>query len=136
MAKKTHFIGFKTTNEAKKKLNTKVAELGILTKTGRPNISGCIRWLLDKSHYPLCRKRYKDLTDHNLNFIKLGGLLNQTLHHLNREIRVLTDKGLHDETSQTTLKSLLQLRDHYLSLKEEVDRQKKTLQYIVNIEGV
>ena len=136
MAKKTHFIGFKTTNEAKEKLNIKVAELGILTKTGRPNISGCIRWLLDKSHYPLCRQKYKNLTDHNINLIKIGGLLNQTIYHLNREIRVLNDKGQHDENSQTTLKSLSQLKHYYVSLKEEVDEQKKTLQYIVNMEGV
>lgn len=136
MANKTHFIGFKTTSEAKEKLNKQVANLGILTKTGRPNISGCIRWLLDKSHYPLCREKYENLTEHNLNLIKIGGLLNQTLYHLNREIRVLNDKGLHNENCQTTLKSLSQLEAYYNSLKKEIDEQKKTLQHIVNIEGV
>ncbi len=136
MAKKTQFIGFKTTNEAKEKLNKQVADLGILTKTGRPNISGCIRWLLEKSHYPLCRDQYKNLTDHNINFIKIGGLLNQTLYHLNREQRILNDKGLYDENSQTTLKNISQLKDYYKLLKDEVDMQKKTLQLIVNVEGV
>lgn len=136
MAKKTQFVGFKTTNESKEKLNKQVADLGILTKTGKPNISGCIRWLLDKSHYPLCRDQYKYLTDHNINLIKIGGLLNQTLHHLNREERILNDKGSYDENSQSTLKSISELKDYYKALKSEIDKQKKTLQHIVNIEGV
>ena len=136
MAKKKHLIGFKASPELKDKPNGKVIELGILTRTGKPNISRCLRWFVVKGHYPLCREKYADLKKNNLDLIKVGSLVNQTLHLLHREIVILNDKGYEDKNSQTTLKELTTLRGYYESLKIELDQQKKTLQQIVNIEGV
>lgn len=101
----------------KKQLMEEALNLGFYSgKTGKLNFSRYVRWIIREGNRPIDRKQYDELIRLNLNLIKLGGLSNQYLYHLNRERKILLDKGI-EENNKKYLGQMGIQNEHLVEIK-------------------
>jgi hypothetical protein len=118
MAKKTDRLEIRISPQIKNRLQEDALNLGFGQGQGMPNFSRYCRWILRNGNKPIDRSQYEELIKINHNLIKLGGLTNQYLYHLNRERKILLDKGIEDNNKK------------YL---ENLDRQNERLDEIKSL---
>lgn len=127
--KKTSIITFKIDPVQKKKILADAASVGFGQGKGKASISDYIRYCLNSNTKPIHRHMYQDLINVNHNLIKIGGLFNQYMHHLNRELKLLNDLGI-DENNKHLLKRLNSEKSELQELKESVAEMHKVMHKI------
>ncbi len=93
-------INLKVTGKFKRELMSEAANLGFFQGKGRPNFSRFCRWVLLNGNRPIDREHYDELIRLNINLIKSMTLFNQYLYHLNRERKILEEKGIRDNNKK------------------------------------
>lgn len=100
MTKKSDRLEIRISPQIKNRLQEDALNLGFGQGQGIPNFSRYCRWILRNGNKPIDRSQYEELIKINHNLIKLGGLTNQYLYHLNRERKILLDKGIKDNNKK------------------------------------
>ena len=128
MAKET-IVGFKVSYKEKALIEAEAASLGFKKGKGGANISDYLKYRIQNSAAPIHRHMYQDLINVNHNLIKIGGLFNQYMHHLNRELKLLNDLGI-NENNKHLLKRLNSEKSELQELKESVSEMHKVMHKI------
>lgn len=111
MPRYTARVSVKMTWNEKDRLESEASDLGFLSGKGQPNLSEYIRWTLKYGQKPIDRSYYFDALKHNANLLRLGGLFNQYMFHLNRELRIMNDKGIVDNNKRLCREIENQIKD-------------------------
>lgn len=105
MTKKSARLEIRINPKDKAELQEQAIHLGFVEGKGVPNFSRFCRWIFMNGNRPIGREQYNELIRLNQNLIRYGGLLNQYLYHLNRERKILLDKGI-EENNKKYLETL------------------------------
>lgn len=105
-------------------------------KSGKPNISSFIRWLILYGTKPIKRKHYAQLIKVNVNLIKVGGLLNQFLYHANKERKIMIDHDLFDENNKSFLNRFDHLEKLVFEIHDDLKLMKNIMHETLKTEGV
>lgn len=136
MAEKTENIKVRISPQEKADIEKRAILGGFKTRTGRTKISAYIRWILEHGEKPIDRAAYAELKQLNHNLIKAGTLLNQMLFQINKERKILNEKGHAKSSNQHFLTSLNDIETVINDIKNiEIDIQ-KAQRKIVIVESV
>jgi len=117
-AKKTAVITCKITPEERALYEQEAISLGFAFNKKKANFSKYIRWILEHSQKPIERERYNEFVRLNQDYARLGNLFNQFLFHLNREYKILVDKGLDHENNRGLVDDILVTKERFEPLAE------------------
>lgn len=132
--KYTQRINLKLTPKDKQQVVNDAANLGFFSGKGCPNLSRYIRWVLRHGNKPIDREHYKELILLNLNLIKSETLFNQYLYHLNRERKMLLEKGIEDNNKQF-LANLDNQKEEVAEIKSMLQSMQKIMHKIYILEN-
>lgn len=116
MPQKTAKISFKCTEEERQKYDDEARSLGFSFSSGKTNFSKYLRWILENGQKPIPRDHYQDLQTMNQDLVRLGSLFNQYIFHLNRELKILNDRGMEDESNPRIVQDLEKVEEKFSDL--------------------
>ena len=132
---KTERINLKVSKKFKQDVMSDAANLGFFSGKGRPNFSQYLRWILRNGNKPIDRDQYDELIRLNINLIKSMTLFNQYLYHLNRERKVLLERGI-EGNNKHFLKSIDGQKVEVDGIKSILLEMQKIAQKIYILENV
>ncbi len=127
-------INLKATYKFKHQLMNEAIHLGFTDSKGKLNFSRFLRWILRKGNRPIDRSQYEELIRFNQNLIKLGGLSNQYLYHLNRERKILLEKRI-EENNKKYLENMDSHNEHLKEIKSLLSELKQVSEKIYFLEN-
>lgn len=90
--------------------------LGFRLGESKVQLSRYVRWKLEHGISPIDRSDYKKMQVFAHDLSRLGSLFNQYMFHLNRELRILNDKGLYDDSVKSVIRDLKSANEKFEGL--------------------
>jgi len=116
--KKSSVITCKMTPEERTLYEREAISQGFAFNKKKANFSKYVRWILEHGQKPLDRERYNEFIKLNQDYARLGNLFNQFIFHLNREYKILVDKGLEHENNRNLVDGIVTAQERFEPLAD------------------
>tara|TARA_B100001146_G_C16140187_1_gene416373 strand:+ start:58 stop:468 length:411 start_codon:yes stop_codon:yes gene_type:complete len=136
MAAKEDRIYIRVSSELKEKIIGDARSNNFTWGASGADFSKYLRWIFEKyDARPIDRELYEDLINFYYDMTRVGGLLNQYVFHLNRELKIINSHGTNAQNRQL-IKSLDDMKEMYEILERDLGSIKILISRIIERESV
>jgi len=133
--RKTVRLGIRCSPEERDAWLESAIARGFCFNQKKGNMSQFVRWVMEHEQKPLDRERYDEFIRINQDYARLGSLFNQYVFHLNREYKILVDKGLEHENNRNLVEGIHEAIERFEPLADLTYELQSLLLHILKREA-